>query len=200
MAQQPPMANTTAPSAVRPATASARSRVVCSTSSIAITPEFGSRTSPRIRTSRSPASVRHGSSSRVTFRNAAGPCSVPPARPTEWIGTPSSVNTVMAGKDRPSGSVLPEKLAAHLFAVALIEVVQEPVLPRVDAGGERTGADAGLGAPADLPVLLGDQVPQLNDGFRLEQRRVCDRLGPEEVLGHNGGVIRSLRVSDVVHH
>ena len=85
----------------RPATASrtaARTAcVVASVSAMPITPLTGSRSSPRIRTSRSPRSSAPRRAGRSCSRTAAGACSVPPARPTESIGTPMAVQ----GADTP---------------------------------------------------------------------------------------------------
>ena len=66
----------------------ARPPVVASVSAMPITPVAGSRSSPRIRTSRSPRSSAPMRAGRPCSRTAAGACSVPPARPTESIGTP----------------------------------------------------------------------------------------------------------------
>src|SRR5207344_558031 len=153
-------------------------------------PVTGSRTSPRIRTSRSPASALQRSAN-PSARNFAGPCSVPPARPTESIGTPRNVSSVIAVR-------LAFERAAHGQPVLLVEPVKEPVLPRVDTGGERPRTDARLRALADLPVLARDQVPELDHRFRLEVRTL-DRLRAEEELAHHGGVVRTFRVGDVVH-
>ena len=69
----------------------ARPLVVASVSAMPITPLAGSRSSPRIRTSRSPRSSAPMRAGRPCSRSAAGACSVPPARPTESIGTPMAV-------------------------------------------------------------------------------------------------------------
>ena len=70
-----------------------------------ITPLLGSRSSPRIRTSRSPRSSAPRRAGRSCARAAAGACSVPPARPTESIGTPMAAHgaDTREGYRRPCG-------------------------------------------------------------------------------------------------
>ena len=85
---------------------SGTARVTPSTSSIPITPVAGSRASERMRTSRSPASRAPSRSTSPASRSAAGASSVPPARPTESIGTPSTVHmgrTYRCGPGQPGG-------------------------------------------------------------------------------------------------
>ncbi len=78
---------------------------------------------------------------------------------------------VLAERDAARRTGLAERLAPHPHPVVLVERVEEPVLPRVDARRERARAHTGLRALAHLPVLLGDQVPELDHRLGLETLR-----------------------------
>src|SRR5690348_3629750 len=131
-AQQPPRRNGRSSASSARATASLRVEVVASTSELPRTPVVGSRFSPRIRTSRSPASPAPRAAATPNSRSAAGASSVPPERPTESIGTPIRTNRRMR---EPRSAVHAPELPAGDVQHLAVDVVRQ--LRREEEDGAR---------------------------------------------------------------
>ena len=152
-----------------------------------------------------------GASYRCVGRRLAAPawacaCGAPTITSASCSTSPATARSTETFSARPTATsradrlgTLSRGLATHRATPLLVEPVEEAVLAREHAARERAGAHAGLRALADVPVLLGDRVPELDRGLGLEQLGVGDRLRPEHELAHDRRVVRALRVADVVH-
>src|SRR4051794_12283853 len=153
--------------------------VAASTSALPTMLVPGSRSSPRIRTSRSPRSSAPSAEASPSSRSAAGASSVPPDRPTESIGTPINSNAPI---EEPRSGVHAPELAARDVEDLAMDVVRE-IRGEEEDGAGRLGGLGGTPERNDhrghRPLLLRDpELDLLAPSF--------DRLGLLLGLGEAG--------------